>query len=156
MAENDASSALRKRRNRSIINALATAALCVMTCVAVIRHNSVGAVKDCFSNIRENVDVAMLQAWATNLLNQYPVGGTNSNGPFDAPSYLSRVCQNRKPSVYIQGGLYGEEPFVRAFWGGGTMGHWGVKIGSPSFFPRKSDDINTKWVAGAYFFENYR
>jgi hypothetical protein len=108
------------------------------------------------SDIREKIDVAVLRGWATDLLNRYPEGETNYNGPFDAPSYLSNVCQNRKPSVYIQGGFYGEERFVRAFWGSGTMGHWGLKIGSPSFVPRKSDDLDTKWVAGVYFFENYR
>src|SRR5882724_12198935 len=98
-----------------------------LACIA-LKKESPSTASECERDIREKIDSAELQSWATNLLAQYPVGRTNYNGPFDHPKYLTRVCK-RSPSVYIQGGYDGEESYVRVFWGGGGIGHWGLEIG---------------------------
>ncbi len=143
------------RKNKVGLNVIAIAVLCVASCV-VVKHQSQSPAQSCFDKIRKEVDAAKLQGWATNLLNQHPIGQTNYFGLFEAPNFMNKVCENRKPSVYIQGGFYGEQSYVRLFWGSGTMGHWGLKVAPPGFFPRNSNDTNTEWTPGVYFFENYR
>jgi hypothetical protein len=134
--------------------------LAIVICLSVLacttKNNPSVTAKECEQRISKKIDVVVLQAWATNLLIQYPVGRTNYAGPFQVPEYLTSVCPGRKPSVYIQGGYYGEESYVRVFWGGGGIGHWGLEIGTPTFIPRRSEETITEWKPGVCFFEDFR
>lgn len=105
--------------------------------------------------VQAKVDPAVLQAWATNLLNRFPSGRTNYAGPFDCPSYLEKVWRKRKPGVYIKGGYDGEAPYVDVFWGGGGIGHWGLMVGDTNFTPRLPGRATTRWRKGIYFFEDF-
>ena len=106
--------------------------------------------------IQQSFDPDKLQSWATNLLANYTVGQTNYSGPFAPPAYLRGVWAKKIPSAYIQGGYYGERPYVRVFWGAGGMGQWGLLIGARDFVPKSQAQHESEWRPGVYFFEDFR
>lgn len=89
--------------------------------------------------IEKNIDPAMLQAWATNLLRQYPPSETNYvnyGGRVPLPDGLSSVWKHGGPHVIVRNGSQGEEPYVCLGWGSAMLGSWGLAIGSPTFVLR--------------------
>jgi hypothetical protein len=119
----------------------------------------------CEQSIKQNGDPFQLQAWATNLIAQ-PDG--SSNGPVwvanhdhdtftKLPSCLYGLGisgdKQSVPSLAVMGGTDGEDPYVKLFWGGGMLGHWGMVIGSPTFvpvfFPKTA--VVKQWKPGIYF-----
>jgi hypothetical protein len=109
-------------------------------------------ISKCERRIVKTIDPSALQAWATNLLDHYPIGRTNYNGPFRPMAGLEKIWEV-PPSVCILGGQQGEEPFVCIRWGA-AAGHWGLSVGSASFVPHIPEDRSKIWKPGVYFWQD--
>lgn len=65
------------------------------------------------------------------------------------PPFLSRTSDGPPASLTVEPGQNGGEPYVCVYWGGG-FGHWGLKIGSPSFRAPDDGDYQLEWEPGVY------
>jgi hypothetical protein len=139
---------------RCIFSCSLAAAVSLCAC-SLVTEDPPAAANMCESKVRREVDPVALQSWATNLLAAHLPWKTNYAGPFEPPVYLKHIWSRRQPSVYIQGGYNGEDPYVRVFWGGGGAGHWGLLVGSSSFSGGGSPEARVLWTNGMYFFRDF-
>src|SRR5437899_7356166 len=137
-----------RRRIGDILWQLVT--LAILGSCSLSKEDPVSAAQNCESKIRRDVDPVVTKAWATNLLAAHLPGKTNYGGPFEAPTNLKNVWGRRSPTVYVQGGYNGEDPYVRVFWGGGGAGHWGLLIGFEAFNPVESPEQRVPWTNVMY------
>lgn len=101
---------------------------------------------------KRRITGTQLQAWALNLLEQYPTTVTN-----DTPD-VSDLGTNFPRQLL---GLYHRTPYIRInqytnfesyvllMWGGGMIGHCGFEIGSTNFIGR-----GHAWQPGVYFWRD--
>jgi hypothetical protein len=109
---------------------------------------------DCERRVETRVDPVALQAWATNLLDQYSITKTNYGGPFPLYPPLKKIWDQAPPTVGILGGDTQGGEFVCVIWGS-AAGHWGLSIGKPSFVPSIPQRAGRMWKTGIYFWRDF-
>lgn len=126
--------------------------ICVGACVYTGR-NPVWQFDHLEGNARKVITGAELQAWATNLLAQYPTHSTLKPSELGTnfPVQLQHLAPKLGPMVVIFERTETNEPswvFVR--WGSGFLGSHGFEIGPTNFV---SSRPGHPWQPGVYFFE---
>jgi len=106
---------------------------------------------------KRRITAPELQAWATNLLAQQPLGqhryrvadlGTNF------PQQLTGLWK-RPPDVIIYNSGPGHINWVRVTWGSGGLGHCGFNIGATSSLLYSINRKNShEWSDGVYFYKD--
>jgi hypothetical protein len=130
--------------------AIWVAALLVTGC----GHSPSRMASDCERRVEARVDPVAVQAWATNLLDQYSITKTNYGGPFPLYPPLRNIWDQAPPSVAILGGDTQGEEFVCVIWGS-AAGHWGLSIGKPGFAPSIPQRGGRVWKPGIYFWRDF-
>jgi hypothetical protein len=104
-------------------------------------------------NARKVITASELQAWATNLLAQYPTHTTLSLSELGTnfPQQLRYLAPKLGPTVVIFEGADSNSPsWVFMRWGSGFLGSHGFEVGPTNFV---SNRPGRAWQPGVYFFE---
>lgn len=104
-------------------------------------------------NARKVITGPQLQAWASNLLAQYPMETNFSASELgtDFPQQLRGLAPRVGPSVYVH--VYddtNQPSYVQIMWGSGFLGHAGFYVGATNF--ALSGSAEHAWQPGVYFY----
>ncbi len=100
-----------------------------------------------FNQIQKSTTTETLQDWAVAQIAEADGQRVEMD---DVPPFIVAANDGPPKYVYVASTEYSAEPHIHAIWGGG-FGHWGLKIGSPTF--RAVDDARNyhiEWKPGVY------
>lgn len=105
-------------------------------------------------DVKKVVDSAELQQWAMTILRETEGAEALSEIPRDrVPDGIRTLASQGSPfkSAWCSAGSV-QERTVWLEWGGG-FGHWGLRVGSPTFkvVPTLDDNYYVEWRPGIYF-----
>lgn len=112
-----------------------------------------GEVSHFEKRIRREVNPALLQVWATNLLRAHLKSNATDNYlSFSMfPADIQRL-NNRLLFGFIMPDASEEQAHVRIIWGSGMKGHWGLRVGSTNFVDYGSE----MWQPGVYLWREMK
>jgi len=104
-------------------------------------------------NAKKVVTAAELQAWATNLLGDFPTNAQKSIYASDlGPNFPRKLLKlyHRPPAIFIFGPTADwPVPHLTITWGGGFIGHTGFEVGPTNFPGWRATNV---WAPGVYSF----
>jgi hypothetical protein len=104
-------------------------------------------------SVKQVITASELQAWAINLLIQYPTDNhlTPAELGTNFPSQLLNISPRLNPNISIlhsQDDKSNDTSCVYLDWGGGILGHAGFVVGSTNFIIYSEHE----WQKGVYFY----
>lgn len=109
-------------------------------------------------DVKAVVNPNELQKWALNEIKNKPpnTGDMERISEDRIPTYIRNLSSQGSPfefAIYKKASSETEDS-VELYWGGG-FGHWGIRVGSPTFRP-EGGDYFIKWKPGIYFWHETR